>query len=250
MYRKLIILILLITLISCKNEDVNSLEENLNFAVESALKGEFNTANDFLDRAFDQSDDNLNENIYLIKAKIQELEGVDKEDILTSLRNAAKYAPESYKINYEIGKILYKQKKYQDSISCSLKANEADKTKTDAILLLAKIYKELDAKESIKYYKILLKTKEYKNNAAIYNEIGCRFIEINQKKENIDEASKYIYKAYKLSPKNHQIIYNFATLCDVHLDKKKYAIAYYKKYYEKIKKNPELIERSKKLQLE
>ncbi len=274
---KILLFALSIMLFSCKEEETNSLDENLTFAVNFTADGDFKKANNHLERAFEQAGENLNENLYLVKAKIQALQSKPIDEILTSLRKALKYAPKNYLANFEIGEILYKQKKYDDSIISLKNAIKCDKTQSAPVLILAEIYKNLkQPKESLKYYGKLLNMENYKVKkidekitdkkekkkakaaaelynkkitAELYNEIGCRYLEIGKNKKNIENAVKYIYlKAYPLDKKNHQIILNIATLCDIYLNKPKIAVEYYAKYWKMTRKNPQSYDLLKKVE--
>lgn len=134
-------------------------------------------------------------------------------EALSEISNAVKIAPKRYFVQYTYGRILYKFKRNDQSISALKEAVKLNPQSTEAKILLARVANEQkDYRTAYVQYCNLLKDKSFKDKALLYNEIGVYFSQIRR---NNNKALEYCNYAYKLSGKNNpSYVLNTAILCE------------------------------------
>lgn len=163
----------------------------------------------------------------------------DRGPALEEAAKAAKAAPDNFMAQYNYGWMLFEDGKFGDCVgplSIALKIRPDD---VDTAQLLARVYDSLGGAVAVKarkYYLIMLKSERFKNDPMVYNDLACNYLAGG----DADKALKLFSRAKKLAPENPVVILNLAVLCDKHLDRRKIAAGYYRKYLNLVKDNPAL----------
>ena len=115
---------------------------------------------------------------------------------------------------YTLGRILFRQQKYADSIDPLTRARELRQDDANTIILLARAKIKLNNfDDAISLFENLLELGKYNDSSVLNNELGVLYV---QKNELILARSKFA-AAYGADAKNPIPHLNYAILCDFYL---------------------------------
>ena len=196
----------------------------LNQALKDASRGDWKDALESLETIIEREPRNINALIFTAIA----YESCGENDLsLNAARLAVKNAPNDFQAQYTLGRLYSKdQQKMQDAITPLLRAEQIKPDDTNTLLLLGRCSTILKLDSAIKYYKQLLKNKNFKKNSELWNEMGIYYAE----RQEIRQAASCFVKAYKFDSSKPLIVLNLATFMDQYVGDSGRALRYYKKY--------------------
>ena len=226
----------------CGGAEPFDVESVLTKAVDKVESGELEEAMELAETLNKKSPNNVN--VQLIYGLALERYGNKPNDALNAFKKAAKLDHNNFYAYYNLGRIYLRQTNYNDSVTYLRRALEIDHESINAKVLLAEAYsKQQLFKSAINLYEELATTLKYKDDSALYNQLGILYTKDN----DLRKGYKNFVKSYQKNPKNHFIVYNLAVFVDkkgkpTRKNRTK-AIIYYKKYQSLIKNNPEMKQR-------
>lgn len=196
----------------------------LNQALSDAARGDWRDALESLETVIEREPRNISALIFMAIA----YESCGKNDLsLNAARLAVKNAPDNFQAQYTLGRLYSKdQQKMQDAITPLLRALQIKPDDSKTLLLLGRCSTILKLDSAIKYYKQLLKNKNFKKNAELWNEMGIYYAE----RQEIRRAATCFVKAYKFDSSKPLIVLNLATFMDQYVGESERALSFYKKY--------------------
>ena len=149
-------------------------------------------------------------------------------EALEEIAKASVIAPEQFFVQYTHGRMLFERGRYESCIAPLKNALKLRKGNADTLILLARVSTiQKNMPEAKYYYSLLAKDPVFAKHSAPWNELGMIIL---QEEKNARKSTAYFNYSYKLSPSDPAAVLNMAVLCDVHLNKKPEAKAFYQKY--------------------
>ena len=173
-----------------------------------------------------------NSDIILFSALALEKNG-RLEEALARLQNLSASLQDDFKIQYTLGRLLYRKGKYEQCIAPLKNALAVRPQDSNTLLLLAKAQGRLNIRDTFSNYRKLLKMPGYKNDPVICNEIAVYLAVRNRS----DDALLVLRDKCKSLP---LATWNGAVILDYHLDRKQDAIAWYNRFLREAASRPEL----------
>ncbi|MBR2425282.1 MAG: tetratricopeptide repeat protein [Lentisphaeria bacterium] len=215
--------------VSCRKKQENP-AVMLKQAIAAAQKADWETAGELAEKARalypEQSD------IILFSALAMEKNG-RPEEALARLQNLPASYQDDYKVQYTLGRLLFRKGKYEQCLAPLKNALAARPDDANALLLLAKAQGKLNIKDTFRNYAKLLKMPGYKNDPVICNEIAV-FLAVRGKAEGALLVLRDKCKTLPLAT------WNGAVILDYHLGRKQEAIAWYNRFLREAAARPEL----------
>ena len=232
MMRSIVVLLLLFTVlftVSCTKKQKNP-AVILKQAIAAAQKADWETAGELAEDARalypEQSD------IILFSALAMEKNG-RPDEALARLQNLPASYHDDFKIQYTLGRLLYRKGKYEQCLAPLKNALVVRPDDANTLLLLAKAQAHLNIKDTFRNYARLLKMPGYKNDPVICNEIAV-FLAVRGKPEGALLVLRDKCKTLPLAT------WNGAVILDYHLGRKQEAIAWYNRFLREAANRPEL----------
>jgi len=218
-------------LIGCDGKPLST-QVLLNQALNDASRGDWEDALDTLEIITEREPYNVAALIFIAIT----YEACDDMDLaLNAARLAVKNAPDDFQAQYTLGRLYSKdQQKMQDAITPLLRALQIKPDHSETLLLLGRCSTILKLDSAIKYYKQLLKNKDFAKNAELWNEMGIYYAE----RQAIRRAATCFVKAYKLDSSKPLIVLNFATFIDQYVGESERALSFYENYLKITVKSP------------
>ena len=245
----------LIVLCSCGKREYESNDVLLKKAITAAAtakNGGWPKARELAYKAVTQNGNDANARVMLALA-LEQCE--QEEQALEEIKQAVNIDSENFMAQYTMGRMLFKNKRYQDCPAPLEKANELKPGVPQTILLLARTNAILGVHEkAITHYVALAKLDEYKNTPEPYNELGVLFMG----KKDYKRALSFFREAYAKDNNNISVNINLAVFWDLLTqmcedDKKKVkktsasAIKYYMAAEKLLRVNPQAEPKRRKI---
>ena len=161
---------------------------------------------------------------------------------------ALKKDPDSFPLNYFIGKMYHRNKDFRTAFNHFSKCHHQRPTHIDTIFLMLSCAERLNPTLAINFYFKLKRMNGLGDSYLLYNGLGVCYTQ----KGELNQAMSTFSQALKLS-NGHPLVYlNMAILCDQYMKKPKIAKQYYLEYLNKIgdnfpKKKEKVVKRLKKI---
>lgn len=208
--------------------------EMMTKAEKSAENGRWDEALSYGQRALACQPENAE--ALILTALAYENNGLQNE-ALEEAKKASAIAPETFFVQYTLGKMLYDRGRYESCVAPLKNAHKLRPENMDTVVLLAEVSKKLkNMQDALRYYGILARNPNYKEDPKVWSELGNIMLERN----NLKQSYSYFSWAYNLQKKkgpNADIVLNLAVFCDKYPpDKSKaklyraYAKARYQEY--------------------
>ena len=220
-------------LVSCSEGPRLSNNELLKAGCEAAMKGNWKDASSLAGRAVKQDPRDINARVLLALAleNSNHLElGVDE------IKAASKLAPGDFIVQFNFGRMLFKQGRYGEAVAPLKIALELRPDNMDAVILLAQASSALRLPEAPNYYAIIATNPRFRDKPDPFNELGIIYL----RDKDPERAIRYFIKAYRLAPDNYIIALNLAICLDKYNNDPAKALSFYKKYLKLTEKNPEI----------
>lgn len=230
---------------SCNEKKYESNAILLKKAILSAKeKGEWEDAKSFAYKAREQDSTDANARVMFALA-LEQCD--DLERAVEEIKVAVSLDPNNFMANYTKGRLLFKTEVFED---CPAPLESAKKIKPEnlqVLLLLARSYAVLNInKKAINNYVALAKSKQYKDEPEIYNELGVLFFN----KKDYKRSVRFLNMAFEKDNNSPSVCFNlgvfwdkYALLCEdnrVNASKAaKEAIKFYGLYVKLISVNPQ-----------
>lgn len=190
-----------IILSGCGN---GSPEENLVKAIRAGETGNWKEARKFADRAAAGAPDHAGA---LIMRAIACEKSENYDQAVDSARRAVKLAPDSFAALYTLGR-LYSSNPMRnaEAINTLNAALKARPDSTDTLILICNVFNRMDAVEGYSYLLKLQKNQNYKNDPALYSQLGV----ILAKSNKLRPAYSCFVTAFKLAGNDPDVVFNTA----------------------------------------
>lgn len=196
-----------IFLSSCGQGVYESNNVLLKKAIDAGSQGQWFEARKLARKAVEQNGKDANARTMLALA----LEQCEEDQLaLEEINQAVVADPDNFMAQYTKGRLLFKNKRYQDCPDPLEKANQLNPDNPETVLLLARTYAILDVPKAISHYVALAKHENYKNTPEPFNELGVLFM----KKKDYKRALTFFKEAYIKDSNNIQVNINLAIFWD------------------------------------
>lgn len=228
-----LVLTVSVTLVSCSEGPRLSNDELLKAGCEAAMKGKWKDASSFAGKAVKQDPRDINARVLLALA----LENSNHLELaIDEIKAASKLAPGDFMVQYNFGRMLFKQGRYGEAVAPLKIASELRTDNMDAVILLAQTSSALKLPEAANYYAIIATNPRFRDKPDPFNELGIIYL----RDKDPERAIRYFIKAYKLAPDNYIITLNLAICLDKYNNDPAKALNFYRKYLKLTEKNPEM----------
>lgn len=228
-----LIFTVLIVAVSCSEGPRLSNDELLKAGCDAAMKGNWKDASSLAGRAVKQDPKDINARVLLALA----LENSNHLELaIDEIKAASKLAPGDFMVQFNFGRMLFKQGRYGEAVAPLKIASELRPDNMDSIILLAQASSALKLPEAANYYAIAATNPRFSSKPDPFNELGIIYL----RDKDPERALKYFIKAYKLAPDNYIITLNLAICLDKYSNDPAKALNFYKKYLKLTEKNPEI----------
>ncbi|MDD2478739.1 MAG: tetratricopeptide repeat protein [Victivallaceae bacterium] len=167
-----------------------------------------------------------------------------KAQALTAAENAVEIAPNSFIAQYTLGRLYNEQNKVQEALKPLLEAHNLKPSDPYNILLLAEVYRKMNAAgTAMNYYNKLIRNHptfmaDKANAAWIWNQLAVIYTGL----DNNRNAASCLKQAYTLAPQNPAVLLNFAIFLE-RIKSGNRAVAYYREYLKLTEKDQALAEK-------
>jgi tetratricopeptide (TPR) repeat protein len=223
-------MVLFLFVAGCERLSSKSTAELLNEGVKLAADGKWNKAHKYAEAAVKRESNNQYTQLFF--AFTCEHTGKNAQ-ALAAAESAAELAPGNFTVKYTLGRLYAQQGKTQDAVKPLMEAFNLKPTDPFNILLLAEVYRRMNASSlAINYYNQLVRNHaEFmsdKNNAAwVWNQLAVIYTGL----DSIRNAASCFRQAYTLAPEKPYVVINFAVFMD-RIQRRDRAVTFYQKYLE------------------
>ena len=144
-------------------------------------------------------------------------------------------APEtgSFRIQYTLGRLLFRKGDYEKCLVPLLHANKARPNDVNTVVLLARAKTRLATGDALVYQKKLLSFPEFRNSKDVFNEIGVLLALTGKPKDAVT--------VFRAKCADHPVsVLNAAVVSDWHLGDRAQAAEWYNRYLRMTANRPEL----------
>ena len=179
-------------------------EENLVKAIRAGETGNWQEARKFADRAAAGAPDHPGT---LIMRAIACEKNQNYDQAVDSARRAAKLAPDSFAALYTLGR-LYSSNPMRnaEAINTLNAALKLRPDSADTLILICNVFNRMDAVEGYSYLLKLQKNQNYKNDPALYSQLGVILAKTNK----LRPAHTCLVNAFKLAGNDPDVVFNTA----------------------------------------
>ena len=183
--------------------------------------------------------DPSNSHALLLRSLAAEHQG--KGDIaLASVRQAAENAPDDFAVQYSYGRLLaLKPGQAKEAIQVLERALKLRPRNRNTLLLLGQCGSRINSDKTIEYYLAL--PESVRRQPEVQTRMAIYYLDRrDQQSRNLDLALRSLASAYNAAPDNPGIVLNLALFLDHYGFNKRKAVAFYERYLNLTKQNPEL----------
>ncbi|MBE6367975.1 MAG: tetratricopeptide repeat protein [Lentisphaerae bacterium] len=227
---------MMLALTGCTGRDV-PVDELLNRAVDCGRSGNWQSCEENALAVLKK--DPLNTHALLLRSLAAEHLG--KNDVaLSSARQAAENAPGDFAVQYSYGRLLaLKPGRAKEAIQVLERALKLRPGNRNTLILLGQCGSQINSDKTIEYYMALPET--VRRQPEIQTRIAIYYLDRrDQHKRNLDLALRALANAYNTAPDNPVIVLNLALFLDHQGFSKRKAVAFYERYLNLTRQNPEL----------
>lgn len=202
------LLAFVVFLTSCGQGPYESNNVLLKKAIGAGSKGNWLEARKFAQKAVNQNGKDANARTMLALALEQ---AEEEQQAIEEINQAVIADPNNFMAQYTKGRLLFKNKRYEDCPDPLEKANELKPNSPETVLLLARTYAVLNvSQKAISHYIELAKQENFKNTPEPFNELGVLFM----KKKDYKRALTFFREAYTKDATNIPVTINMAIFWD------------------------------------
>lgn len=161
------------------------------------------------------------------------------EEAQQALRQAIKIEPDNFRVQYNLGRILFLHGRYEDCVNHLRAAEKLKPDDVNTLLLLAQVEEKLKLLSAADIYNKLARSPRFVNRPGPWNQMAVAYAEHG----NNLSALKCFMQAYKHGGDSYIVALNFAVFLDYYLnsvDSRKRAVQFYRQYLRLTANNPEM----------